>query len=85
MTRRRKKHRPDEIVAKLHGAEAMLNESTAFPRANLALASPRLPMIFLSVNLSPRGTYRPPFVATTPESSLRNRPRLWGAGRCLVA
>ncbi len=28
MTRRRKKHRPDEIVAKLRDADAMLNAST---------------------------------------------------------
>jgi hypothetical protein len=28
MTRRRKKHRPDEIVAKLRAANAILSEST---------------------------------------------------------
>jgi hypothetical protein len=44
MTRRRKKHRPDEIVAKLRDADAMLNAGK-----DLAAVWPALEILIQSV------------------------------------
>jgi hypothetical protein len=63
-TRRRKKHRPDEIVAKLRDVDAMLNAGKDLVAVALALEVSDSTLVALCGTTGPRGAFGWPGVSS---------------------